>query len=628
MADVRQGGRSQSRSWLRRYPPVVTFLIALIITLIIMPSALNLPQANPTTVVEYAPIPPEDEDQPPPQEGSLSTLGLGTSNTVATEGRASTGLKIPKPGKGENPIVKRCVKEPSGTTRQTEDPNSPPCVPFFQGENGGATYRGVTKDEVVAVVYQDAHQAVGSDAGYESSPPAGSICDVDGPPDDPKKEGCINGEQTQDHGTVKIIRALARYFNDRFQTYNRHVHVYVYWSSAPNSPSGRRSEVQDMYERLKPFAAIDFTHFGGSQYFVEASVKRRISIYASYAMLPNKVYRENAPFLWSFWPDVEHEAALYHEYVCKRVAPYPVTHSGNSGDMGKKRKYGLLYTTDPDWPGQRYFAELMKARLKRGCPNGAEIKVANEYTYPRNGWSQDTHPDEAQKARENIQRMRLDGVTTILWLGGYETQHSVAADEASWYPEWVLAGDVQNDQTEEASYQQQDAWRHAWIATNQLREDRIAEAPCRQAYRQSEPYGTANKELEACALYRSFFMLFRGVQVAGPFLTPDAVDQGNHSLPRKESKNPATAACYYDPGDFTCVKDAQESWWDPDAPNPNGSNDATAGLPGCWRMANGGIRHVSGGIPPGDDVFKKSANTPCNTVGDNQSSINPFGPAG
>src|SRR5581483_5996050 len=166
---------TQTRTWIRRYPPLVAFLIALLIMIIVMPSALNLPQANPTTVLEYAPIPPEKHDNPPPQSGSLSNLGLGTSSTLQTDVGGNSNVKLSNLGLGSNPIVKQCVQTPTGA-RQTEDVYSPPCVPFFQGDNGGSTFRGVTKDEIKVVIDLDDAVITGGDKGNEDPPPSGSIC--------------------------------------------------------------------------------------------------------------------------------------------------------------------------------------------------------------------------------------------------------------------------------------------------------------------------------------------------------------------------------------------------------------------------------------------------------------------
>ena len=43
-------------------------------------------------------------------------------------------------------------------------------------------------------------------------------------------------------------------------------------------------------------------------------------------------------------------------------------------------------------------------------------------------------------------------------------------------------------------------------------------------------------------------------------------------------------ACYYDPGDYTCVKDSVAMYWD-----PNGSIPGYSGK-GCWRAPLGGVR--------------------------------------
>src|SRR5918992_4371665 len=76
--------------WARKYPPLVSILVALLLAIAVLPSALNLPQTNPTQTLEYAPVPPEDDDVPPPA-GNLSSLGLGTSSGVTEDALGGTG---------------------------------------------------------------------------------------------------------------------------------------------------------------------------------------------------------------------------------------------------------------------------------------------------------------------------------------------------------------------------------------------------------------------------------------------------------------------------------------------------------------------------------------------------------
>ena len=76
--------------------------MALVLAIAVLPSALNLPQTNPTQTLEYAPVPPEDDDVPPPA-GNLSSLGLGQSSGVAADAEGGDGAGDalpPLPGVG------------------------------------------------------------------------------------------------------------------------------------------------------------------------------------------------------------------------------------------------------------------------------------------------------------------------------------------------------------------------------------------------------------------------------------------------------------------------------------------------------------------------------------------------
>ena len=53
-----QPGSSPPKRWTRSYPPLALLAIAVLVAVLVLPSSLNLPQSNPTTVLEYAPVPP------------------------------------------------------------------------------------------------------------------------------------------------------------------------------------------------------------------------------------------------------------------------------------------------------------------------------------------------------------------------------------------------------------------------------------------------------------------------------------------------------------------------------------------------------------------------------------------
>ena len=576
---------------------------AVAIAVLILPSALNLPQSNPTTVLEYAPVPPEDENQPPPA-GNLSSLGLSTSGSLTKR----DPVPLPPPieeGIGGRPIQKRCIGNPP---RQTEDPNSPPCAPFFEGDNFGATYQGVQKDEITVLVYYDVG-GYGLTGSLESTPVAGTYVDIDKPnlPNCPPDNsgGIQNSDPNQcDHVLVRVLKGFSRYFNTRFQTYDRHVHYWAYFTAA-DTAAERRSDAVANWERLKPFAVIDGATFQGFNQEYQSAISRFgvLTFSSTEAGLPNEFFRTNAPLSWGFWPDIEHWEALFSSYICQKVAPHPVSHfglsSGNGAPNGQPRKFGIFYPTDPGEPGLQTFTEQLLDDLF-DC--GVE---PIEATYPRSGFFVDSQ-DAGTEATEAVARFSSEDVTTIIYVGT-EGRFSAAADAVRYYPEIVVAGDLENDNNYVGQLNNQNVWKNAWAMTFHIRINRLEDAPGYRAYKEGNPSGDDSAAVFARDGYSDHFMLFQGIQVAGPKLTPERVDEGFHALAERESTSPFTPAIFFDEGDYSSVKDAHETWWDPNGRSRGGGTPSRR--PGCWRVVRGGERSLAGHWKGGDDVF--GAEEPC-----------------
>src|SRR5947209_13824433 len=116
--DQRVDPMTGRRLWARRYPPLLTVVFALTLALFALPSALNLPLANPGQTLEYAPVPGDQGKAPP--GGNFAGLGLGTSSVGG--GEIGAGDALADLSGNTTPSTKRCVGSPP---RQTEDPLSP-----------------------------------------------------------------------------------------------------------------------------------------------------------------------------------------------------------------------------------------------------------------------------------------------------------------------------------------------------------------------------------------------------------------------------------------------------------------------------------------------------------------------
>src|SRR5689334_10479543 len=97
MAQVVVSSRAGSQN-VRKGAPLLLLIAGLLIALIVLPSALNLPQTNPSTTLEYAPVPPTDEDVPPPL-GNFDSFGLGGSSSIEAGGLGGTQSLTGDPGK-------------------------------------------------------------------------------------------------------------------------------------------------------------------------------------------------------------------------------------------------------------------------------------------------------------------------------------------------------------------------------------------------------------------------------------------------------------------------------------------------------------------------------------------------
>ncbi|MHB8510258.1 MAG: hypothetical protein ACYDGR_16705 [Candidatus Dormibacteria bacterium] len=219
--------------WARRLPPLVMGALALALMIAILPSSLHLPITGPGSQAEVAPVPGQGNTQ-----ANLSQLGLADSGTVggAGESAVADAGSPPTPAvdivgglpPGTNKVAQQaaCVGNPA---RQTEDPLSPPCVPFWQGDNGGVTSKGVTRS-AITIILADARY--GHDGDVYSDPP-----------------------KTNDSPIDTTTRLLLRYFQSRFQTYGRTVRLIMDRGPGQGT-AGNPINFSATDQRDHPFAVI------------------------------------------------------------------------------------------------------------------------------------------------------------------------------------------------------------------------------------------------------------------------------------------------------------------------------------------------------------------------------------
>jgi hypothetical protein len=580
----------RSTDWARKYPPLVALIIGVVIALAILPSALNLPQSNPQETVEYAPVPPNDDSNN--NNGNMSGLGLAGSASIGTEfsvddappARPTSG----PPGHPRNAEIQCFGKNPP---RQTEDRLAPPCVAYFGSDNFGATYQGVTRDEIRVLFYLDGGilYVGGSDPSTQGAPSSKCFDLFERP--DPKKT---------EHLTVKALRTWQTYFNSRFQTYRRKVHLYVCFSGG-STPENRRQDAQKHFNDIKPFATVlDLTE-GSEDDYIRTMARKGVLNFGSFSVRPASLFQDFGKMIWSFLPSVEQQAESYASYVCQKLVPNPAALASPDFN-GKKRKFGMVHTTDDGQPGLQLIADLVKQKVKACGAEMEEPDAVYSYCCIARGNTASTAGEEVDMAR-----FRRDGVSTILWTGGINPHYGEAAQNIGYTPEWIILGDSIMDAPYPITFSDHASAfdGHAIAVTPQPWVPGLKQQQCYQAFRSVNKTYPDSDLAYTCNYYRDLFQLFVGIQVAGPRLGPTSVDQGFHSIPQRYDGTPEVPACFYLPGDYTCVKDAQVQIFDASSNAPGDSR------PGCWRSIEGGKRYAPWKWPAGNIDAQFGPNQPC-----------------
>jgi len=593
------------RDWQRKYPPLVAIAVAALIAIVVLPSALNLPQTNPTRTLEYAPVPPSDSNATPPN-GNFSSLGLASTSGLETGGAlgGDNGLLPPPP---EDPLAhfrpdatKRCVNG-----HQTEDPLSPPCVAYFNGDNFGSTYQGVTGTDVRILIYVDGNlNYIRGSEGSEVTPD--------------HQYFDLGKEPTgHEHVLVRAFRDFQTYFNDRYQTYNRFVHFYMYFGSTDQSEEARRGEAVDNYSKVQPFAVLIFAEANAEAY-LQVMAEHHVLNFGSFVGHDQSFFQQFPKLIWGYQPSLQTEARSYVSYVCNKVVGFPATRAGGTLANNNPRTFGLVYyKPNPGYPDKHpeleTFDQIVESQLKSQC--GVTVPARYRFPFPDSGYAADTQftPDYAVQA---MTALKAANITTILWPGGYETNFSKEANTINYAPEWIILGDGVSDSDAGGIFQDSNTWTdHAWVVTSQPLNPSLRSTLCYQALKQADPDYQDGDAAFACAdfSYELLRQLFTGIQVAGPRLGPTSIDKGYHAIPAVQSTSNLVPACYYEPGDYTCIKDGAAEYWDGNRTAPSFSE------PGCWVMVEAGKRYLSGQWPKGniDTDFKPNdqADNICNNYG-------------
>lgn len=528
---------------------------------ILLPSALRPPPDQATTAAEFSPDAPPDSEN---QDAIFSALNRAQSSGVRSvnlqdpEDPVTTTTLPPKlkPSKG------KCFGDPP---QQIESVYSPPCQPGFQGDNGGNTHKGATRDELRIGFLMELTGAMTHEGAIPRT-----------------KEEAPPSEGAQ----MRTYRVLQAYFNQRYEFYGRQVRFY--YSPTPqgqSGPEGERARATHQAQNQQVFATVHETNPNSLNELLRLGV-----VTYSLAQLPRVYYADKRPFLWSFTPDATTLIEMGAEYICKRIAHKPPQWADDrSFDYQAPRKFGILAY---DLPEYRDNSPRMQRLIKERC--GVEIQPGSDVRYTL----EETRASDLGAA---VTKLKAAGVTTVIYLGDLlsASVFTQSADSSDYYPEWFLPGFGGVDTGDIGRIYSQRQWQNAFGFSVYEVPRPQAQGECYRAYHSIDPDSDPDEGM--CRyMWGHMVQLLGAVQEAGPNLTPASFEKGQFRIPRSEPEPSWRIAGGYGPNDYTYPDYATEFWWDPTA------TWGEDGGPGSYRYIDGGKRYALGQWPTGDPkVFKE-----------------------
>ncbi|HEX9890167.1 MAG TPA: hypothetical protein VGA69_11855, partial [Nitriliruptorales bacterium] len=497
-------------------------------------------------------------------------VGVDCEGVGQEQPAAQTDVTAPQPTPADvdRSAYLGCVNG-SGGPRQTEDPQSPPCrSEVFQGDNGGATWQGVTAEEIRVAL---------------------PVPDIE------------NDDQRRAQDAIALF---VEHVNQHYMLFGRRFVVVEveFAASSLGDPAAQRAVAQDVAAQ-DVFASLPLRKLG--QYQEELAERGIVSLLGDRGIgrYPASTLDRLHPYVWAVHPSLDETHTAVGELLCQALAGRPARHGGVDV-AGRARHFGLIEEFDPDG-GQSYPADRLASALS-AC--GAAHGVYR---------SDDVRAGEQLDVL--LRRMQQDGVTTIVCSCERLTDVPLKAAEAIGFrPEWFLPGitdkDVDNSSGAQPNNEVREQMKHVFGVDANLRRperarltgQRLEEQFWFHAAREVDPSfePSAAQYDDYYDYYASLLVLASGVQWAGPDLTPQTLadalvglDYPNPGVGEAPWYQPSVG---FGPADHGFNSDFALMWWrDPDDAAWEARTDF-----GDMCYVGGGTRFRAGAVPADvDELF-------------------------
>jgi hypothetical protein len=453
--------------------------------------------------------------------------GAAGGSSGAAGGAAGPSTPGGRTAAGAPPRVGACANR---TKQVQNDPYSPACV-AFSGDNGGATYKGVSATEITIAARM---------AGLPDFSAA------------PSDNGPAASFSVKPEEIKRTLEGLADYFNSRFQFYGRKLKIAFFdgkGSFNTELQGGGQEEVEadavKASEEIKAFGDI----IAVSAPYSDALARRGLMSFGA-PYMSQEWLQARRPYAWSPTTDCTFIEQQVSDYFNKRLAGRPAKYAG--GDLkGKTRTVAVIAPENP------WYQQCVDAGDKVSKAAGHPWQDRIAYKLDFNTLS--------NQAASIIAKLKSEKITSVIC--GCDPAIPIfltsKAQEQGYSPEWIITGAGFIDLDVLGQLYQQDQWSHSLGVSFIGALQPLRATTGYNAFKAVRPNEEPSPLVDL--LYYNMYMLALGVQQAGPGLTPETFERGMYAW--AGGSGPA-GTWKFTPGRYTPTQDAREIYWDRNAVSP------------------------------------------------------------
>jgi hypothetical protein len=515
------------------------------------------------------------------------------SPVAGASGPASVLTKLGPAGEGPYPWAYPAsghIKVGTGTTvtgtactpstPQFPSPYAAPCVPKFTGNNGGATYDGVTATTITLAQREFPNAADTEEIEAQAKAAGSAIPQV----------------------ISQVQQVFLNYFNKVYSLYGRKVVIkpYITQASFTTEELGQGqpqacADADAIANQMDAFGETGMTNgtsFGGTGPFSQCAAQDHLVEFNGNPYYDEASFEKLNPYVWSTSQDCTRISSAEAEVVATMLGGKKAIYAGDANLRDSTRKFAAFVPNVSQY-----------LNCAQNFVNLAEHKyhLSKSALAPSFDYNLDIATFQ-QSAQQAIIQFKAAGVTTIICSSdpfslGLLTK---AAAAQNYHPEWFLTGSALTDldQTAQGLYDQAEIDGHmfgmseAAPSTSTTGPTSLAGKLYQKLTGHQIPKGTDGN-------YSELVEIFDALQAAGPDLTPANMARGIHALPPLGAPDYQYGLWTWNTGptgvagagDHTSSDDARFVYWDGTKTSP------LNGVKGTFVAAFGGKRFTLGEWP-------------------------------